>query len=117
MTFTMNYKTWDILLVPFPFTNLRQTKKRPALIVSPEDYNSGSDVAILFITSNLESQGRPGDYLIKNWQESGLPKPSMSGMKFATIEKSIIFKKLGEITYSDRKALKSKLAEFFGVQS
>lgn len=113
----MNYKTWDILLVPFPFTNLRQTKKRPALIVSPEDYNSGSDIAILFITSNLESQGRPGDYLIKNWQESGLPKPSMSGMKFATIEKSIIFKKLGEITYSDRKALKSKLAEFFGVQS
>lgn len=115
MTFTMNFKTWDIVLVPFPFTNLRQTKKRPALIVSPEGYNSGSDVVILFITSNLRNQGRPGDYLIEKWKKSGLPKPSMCRMKFATIEKSIIIKKLGEMASADRRALKGKLADFFNL--
>jgi len=85
------------------------------LIVSPEGYNSGSDVVILFITSNLRNQGRPGDYLIEKWKESGLPKPSMCRMKFATIEKKIIIKKLGEMAATDRKALKGKLADFFDL--
>lgn len=61
---------------------------------------------------------RKSSYLVFYYlQNIGLPKPSMSRMKFATIEKSIIIKKLGEITSSDRTALKRKLAEFFGVQS
>jgi mRNA interferase MazF len=104
---------WDIVLVPFPFTNLQSIKKRPALIISPNRYNSGPDAVILFITSNIKSFGRPGDYIIQNWQESGLPKPSMARMKFATIERSIIIKKLGRITPIDQEAIGSELHTFF----
>jgi mRNA interferase MazF len=110
-----NYKTWDIILVPFPFTNLRSSKKRPALIISPDAYNIGRDMIILFITSNLASFGRTGDYKIEDWKRSGLPKPSMIRMKFATIEKSIILKKLGSLTGKDRKAVKKSLASFFDM--
>lgn len=108
---------WDIVLVPFPFNNLQSIKKRPALIISPNRYNSGPDTVILFITSNIKSFGRPGDYIIQNWQKSGLPKPSMVRMKFATIERSIIIKKLGRITQIDQDALESELQTFFGMNS
>lgn len=112
---TMSYKTWDIILVPFPFTNLRQVKKRPALILSPPTFNSGRNLVILFITSNIGSPKRTGDHQIKKWKEAGLPKPSLTRMKFATIEKSIIIKKLGTLQSSDQHALQKKLASFFGL--
>lgn len=113
--FTMTYKRWDIILVPFPFTNLRTVKKRPALILSPDSYNSDRDVVILFITSNIHAKPKPGDHSIEFWKESGLPKPSMTKMKFATIATSIIDKKIGSLHNSDRSTIKEKMRTFFDL--
>ncbi|KAA3606170.1 MAG: type II toxin-antitoxin system PemK/MazF family toxin [Calditrichaeota bacterium] len=107
------YKKWDIILVPFPFTDLSTTKKRPALIISPNSYNDGLDFVIAFITSKIDAKKRLGDYRIKNWQKANLPKPSMLRMKFATIDKRIIVKKLGSLTPSDITFYKKELIEFF----
>jgi hypothetical protein len=41
----------------------------------------------------------------------------MARMKFATIDRSIIIKKLGRITPIDQDALKSELQTFFGMNS
>lgn len=109
----MIYNKWDIVLVPFPFTDLKTLKKRPALIVSPDEYNKNLDVVIAFITSNLDSEYRIGDYKIQNWQESNLPKPSMIRMKFATVDKSIILKKLGKLSEKDVIEFKRILVDFF----
>ncbi len=113
MKSTMIYKKWDIVLVPFPFTNLKTIKKRPALIISPDEYNEKLDVVIAFITSNLDSDYCPGDYNIQEWRKSNLPKPSMIRMKFATIDKSIIVRKLGQLTDKDKVEFTNKLIDFF----
>ena len=108
-----HYNKWDIILVPFPFTNLKTTKKRPALIISPEEYNNKFDVVIAFITSKLDLEYRIGDYKIEDWTNANLPKPSMVRMKFATIDKSIIVKKLGRLAEKDQYNLKEILIDFF----
>ncbi len=46
----MPYKTGDIALVRFPFTNLKQFKKRPVLII--KDENSLGDIVCFQITSS-----------------------------------------------------------------
>lgn len=107
------YKKWELILVPFPFTDLSATKRRPALIVSPDTYNSGKDVVIMFVTSQINTAPRPGDYLLQNWRQAGLPKPSLSRMKFATIDKTVILKKLGEIEEIDKKKIAESLLIFF----
>ncbi len=107
------YKKWDIILVPFPFTDLKTSKKRPALIISPDEYNEKLDVIIAFITSKLDLEYRIGDYKIQDWKKSNLPKPSMIRMKFATIDKSIIVKKIGKLRDKDKNEFKKLLTDFF----
>jgi len=113
MKSTIIYKKWEVILVPFPFTDLQRTKKRPALIISPNEYNESLDVVIAMITSQLYTKPRIGDYKIQDWQNASLPKPSLIRMKFATITKSIIDKKIGSLTEIDIRVFKKSLLNFF----
>ena len=54
MLSTTPYKRGDIVLVPFPFTDLTSSKKRPALVISPDSFNSQQqDLVVVAITSQL----------------------------------------------------------------
>ncbi len=111
----MTYKTWDIVLVPFPFTDQSSSKKRPGLIVSPHGYYEKGDCILCFITSKLDNRKSPGDYLIENWENAGLPKPSMLRMKMVTVHDSIIVKKIGHLEKMDQKNFKVVLRGFFDL--
>lgn len=113
MPFTTSYKKWDVVLVPFPFTDLSSTKRRPALIVSPALYNTGNDVVIAYVTSQINSPPRFGDYKLQNWSGENLPKPSLVRMKFATLDKAIIIRTLGELAAADRLEIEKILLLFF----
>ena len=115
MQSTTTYRKWDVVLVPFPFTDLKTQKKRPAIILCPEEYNSGPDIVIMFITSNLSAFGRPGDYILTEWKNSGLPKPSMVRMKFTTIKKTMVLKSIGTISKVDQEPVNKMLSEFFAL--
>lgn len=108
-----NYKKWDVILVPFPFTDLSSAKRRPALIVSPDAYNAEKDVVIAYVTSQTNSPPRFGDYKLQKWNEANLPKPSLVRMKFATIDKTIVIKTLGELEATDREEIEKILLSFF----
>ncbi len=110
---TIIYKKWDIVLVPFPFTDLSTTKRRPALIISPNQHNTGNEIVITFITSKLSLKGRMGDHLIIKWSEAKLPKPSLIRMRFATIDKQMIVKKIGRLVLEDIEEFKKQLSAFF----
>ena len=46
----INYKRGDVILVPFPFSDQSTTKKRPAVIISSNNYNNISpDIIIMAI--------------------------------------------------------------------
>ncbi len=106
---------WDIVLVPFPFTDLTAMKRRPALVVSPDTSNrTGPDPVIAFLTSQVNTAPRSADYRLQAWQEAGLPKPTMLRMKFATVARSVVIKKLGCVADTDRSAIRDALVTFFG---
>ncbi|PYS57036.1 MAG: hypothetical protein DMF74_27080 [Acidobacteria bacterium] len=45
---TTTYRFGDVVLVPFPFTDQTETKKRPAVVASSDRYNNArSDVIFL----------------------------------------------------------------------
>ncbi|MBI4738005.1 type II toxin-antitoxin system PemK/MazF family toxin [Candidatus Woesearchaeota archaeon] len=53
MTNGTTVKQRDIILIPFPYSDLSQEKKRPAVIISDSEYNThNEDVICCAITSN-----------------------------------------------------------------
>ncbi|MGD9733946.1 MAG: type II toxin-antitoxin system PemK/MazF family toxin [Desulfamplus sp.] len=66
------YKLGDIILIPFPFTDLSSTKVRPALIISKNNQKS-QNVIVCFITSNQRQT--KNDVKIEKTPETGLKIP------------------------------------------
>ena len=92
------YKFGDIVLVPFPFTDQSTTKKRPAVIVSSDNYNRHRpDIVIMAVTSQMHSADYFGDVVVNDWRQAGLLKPSVIKPIFTTIEKGLVIKQLGRI--------------------
>lgn len=96
------YDRGDVVLVTIDFTDGSGANLRPAVVVSSEDYNRNSpDVLIASITSNRNALPHPGDHHIKEWKTARLLKPSLVQTKIATIEASVIRRKLGTLEAED----------------
>jgi mRNA interferase MazF len=109
------YKFGDIVLVPFPFTDMTTTKKRPAMVVSPWEYNCGRpDLIIMAITSRLNQMDKLGEKLVDNWQAAGLLKSSVFKPILATIENILVLKQLGSLHSEDRLTLGQILQDILG---
>ncbi|WP_430303438.1 type II toxin-antitoxin system PemK/MazF family toxin [Splendidivirga corallicola] len=93
----MSYQQGDIVIVPFPFTDLSDNKVRPALVVSNNFINSSQDVILVQITT----QPQTGPYALKiNNGDVSTPfkhphtEQYIVCKKIAVIEKSIIRRKI-----------------------
>lgn len=112
---TTTYNFGDIILVPFPFTDQSTSKQRPAVIVSANAYNSDRpDVILMAVTSQMRHLGKTGEAVVEDWQEAGLLKPSLIKPILATIEKSLVLKKLGRLSGKDCHALQEVLWTIIG---
>ena len=86
-------KKGDIVLIPFPFTDLTGNKTRPAIILIDSEEN----VTVCFITSQLNYQNE-FDIHIQPSPLNGLKKPSIIRLsKLATIDKELVIGLLGEL--------------------
>ena len=77
MPSTTPFKRGDIVLVPFPFTDLSSSKRRPALIISPDSFNSANkDVVLVAITSQISSDPNAIILEEQDFIDGKLPKVS-----------------------------------------
>ena len=81
-------KKGDIVLIPFPFTNLTGTKNRPALVLIDSD----EDITVSFITTQLKWQEK-SDVRLEPSKENGIKKTSLIRLsKITTIDKELVLK-------------------------
>lgn len=109
------YKAGDILLVPFPFTDLASSKKRPSLVLATiASKKMPSLYVIAMITSQIEGEKILGDYLLGSWKEAGLLHESKIRLgKLVTLEENLVQRKLGELQSKDGSGLKKEFKKLF----
>lgn len=110
-----DYGFGEIVLVPFPFTDQSGAKKRPAVIVSSTAYNQARrDVVIMAVTSQLKPSGAFGEVIVQDWRVANLLKPSAVKPVFATIEQTLILKRLGQLSARDQAVFRDAIAGIIG---
>lgn len=116
MPSTTAYNFGDVVLVPFPFTNQAASKRRPAVVVSSNGYNERRpDIIVMAITSQVwRLADAIGEVLLDDWKGAGLPKPSLVKPVFATLEQSLVLRKLGSLQDSDLRSLRIALQQILG---
>ncbi|MGD1717631.1 type II toxin-antitoxin system PemK/MazF family toxin [Dapis sp. BLCC M172] len=102
------YKFGDVILVPFPFTNQTTSKKRPAVVVSSDIYNSQyTDLIIMAITSQNKVISRVGEVIVTEWSNAGYFSYQLSVISY----QYFFIRKLGKLEDGNRQALKNALSE------
>lgn len=112
---TTSYSFGDIVLVFFPFTDQSAAKQRPAVVVSSDAYHQARrDLIIMAVTSQLRPTPGMGEVPVQDWQAAGLLKPSAIKPVIATVEHSLIIKRLGKLNQQDQQTLRATIAKIVG---
>ena len=94
------YQRGDIVLLPFPFTNLTATRTRPAVVMSVEAFQRDiGDFTVAMITSVPYST--PYDYELRDWQTAHLLRPSWVRAKLATLDPALVRYQPGRLSDAD----------------
>lgn len=109
----LSYYQGDIILIPFPFSNLSSSKVRPAVVISNSLVNKTSDLICAQITSQVYKDVFP--FEIKN-TDITIPLNGYSEVrchKIFTADKFIIQKKISHIHSSSLLSLLEKIKGLF----
>lgn len=98
----MAFQRGDVVLVPFPFSDLSSMKVRPAVVVSSALYHATEpDVILAAITSKLGTATGPLDYVLSDWQTAGLRYPSAFKPVLFTLDPARVLHHIGALTPPD----------------
>lgn len=98
----VTFRRGDIVVVPFPYTDLPVSRVRPALILSEDrDYYDATGQLICAMITGARKSSWPGDHIIEAWQEVGLTIPSLVRLKITTFDKSVVKRTVGRLDDAD----------------
>jgi len=95
------YKAFDLVLVPFPFTDRANAKRRPALVLSNGVFQTDSGHLICAMVTSAKRSSWGSDVDLTDWAQAGLPVASTVRMKLFTLDQRIILRPLGQLTSRD----------------
>jgi mRNA interferase MazF len=110
----MAFQRGDVVLIPFPFTELSAKRVRPAIVVSVPEYEQNTgDIIVAQVTSRQHSL--PTDYALQDWQFAGLLRPSVVRVKLATINAALVQFRTGRLSDRDLEEVDKRLRLALGL--
>lgn len=112
---TVTYERFDVVVVPFPFTDKDSVKKRPALVISDKTFQAPIHHSTLAMITSSGNPEWPLDVDIQDLQSAGLPSSSKVRMKIFTIDNELIIRKIGSLSRGDRKSVQASIRKLMKI--
>lgn len=110
----MAYRRGDVVLMPFPFTDLSAIKTRPAVVVSVAGFERVTgDFTAAMITST--PQTTPYDVALADWKQAKLLFPSWVRAKLVTLSPRLVRHRPGRLSARDLADVEERLRRALGV--
>jgi mRNA interferase MazF len=105
------FEPWDIVKIPFPYTDRPVRQRRPALVIAAGDLQTAHGLLWLAMITSAAHRGWPGDVVISDLAGAGLPALSIvRPAKIATIDARDA-ERLGMLPPHDRGAVRAYLRQ------
>lgn len=111
----MHINQKELVLLPFPFSDLEGTKVRPAIVVSNESFNKRSaDCIMVPLTTVIKDEPYSVTIDNKDMAAGKLLKPSrVRADKIFAVEKKLITMKIGTINDKTFDKIKTEIFKMF----
>jgi mRNA interferase MazF len=107
------FASWDVVKVPFPFTEGIGDKKRPALVISGPALVTRHKLYWLLMITSVIRPAWQGDVMIENLDHAGLPVPSVvRTAKITTLQEDRLLGRIGSLDMKERKRVKTDLKDW-----
>ena len=115
---TMTFEAFDVVVVPFPFTDRTSTKRRPALVVSDaRSFNNKVGQSVLAMITSAAHSDWPLDVEINDLDAAGIPAASVVRMKLFTLDNQLVLRKAGTLGDSDQQCVSQAIRQLLGVHN
>ncbi len=106
----MTFEAFQVVRVPFPFTDRHTSKNRPALVLSSEDhFNRPAGHTVMALITSAGNPPWPLDVTIRNLAAAGLPAASKARFKLFTLDNRLVNGTLGRLDSADEAAVRSAM--------
>lgn len=103
----------DIIIINFPFTSFKESKVRPALVISNEKFNKGKNVILFAISTQKGNDLYSLEIKQKDLSLGKLLKESYIRFNnILSIEKKLVLKKVGHLKKEKLTVVSEKFLEF-----
>jgi len=108
------FQRGDVVLIPFPFTDLSSIKTRPAVVLSVGDFEAATgDLTVAMITSVRHDT--PFDYELKDWRAANLLASSWVRAKLATLSARLVRYRPGRLSDADLAGVEERIRQSLGL--
>ena len=98
-----SFERFDVVRVPFPFTDRQAEKNRPALVMSAGvAFNRRAGHSVMAMITSAGHAPWPLDVPISDLKAAGLPAPSIVRFKLFTLDHRLVRGKLGKLAARDQ---------------
>jgi mRNA interferase MazF len=105
-----SFERFDVVRVPFPFTDRQADKNRPALIVSDRAaFNRPAGHSVMAMITSASHASWPLDVSIGDLKSAGLPAPSIVRFKLFTLDHRLVRGTLGRLAARDRAKMRKAM--------
>ena len=112
----MTFEAFDVVVVPFPFTDRTTTKRRPALVLSDSGkFNKQVGQSVLAMITSASNSDWPLDVYIQDLDHAGLPSASVVRMKLFTLDDKLVIRKAGALAKKDCSAVSTALRQLLSM--
>ena len=107
----MIFEQWDVVVVPFPFSEKPTAKRRPALVASKRIFNENGHSILAMITTKAHRPW-PGDVVLTDCTTAGLRLECIVRLKLFTLDNRLILRTLGHLSETNRKRVAKSLRTY-----
>jgi mRNA interferase MazF len=112
----VTFEAFDVVVVPFPFTDRATTKRRPALVLSDAGrFNKQVGQSVLAMITSASNSDWALDVNIQDLDNAGLPAASVVRMKLFTLDDKLVIRKVGALAKQDYSAVSTALRQLLNM--